>query len=59
MITVGVGRGDVSEIYSKVRLAATTRCRYCEPEEDGLPVYVASEPKTQLRALWPKTKSFD
>ena len=59
IITVGVGRGDVSKGYSQVVQAATTRCHYCASEEDDLPIYVATKPKAPLPTLWPGTKHFD
>ena len=59
IITVGLSRDDVEQVYARVVRAATITCRYCMPEEDGIPVYVATEPKVPIRELWPQTKHYD
>ena len=59
MITIGVPRNEIEQVYADVRRTATVTCRYCMPEENGVPVYVATEPKVPIRELWPQTRHYD
>ena len=59
MITVGVPRDQIERGYAAVEKAATTKCRYCMPEENGVPVYVATKPKVSIGRLWPETKHYE
>ena len=59
MITVGVPRDQIERSYAAVERAATITCRYCMPEENGVPVYVATEPRAPLGRLWPETKHYE
>jgi hypothetical protein len=59
MITVGLSRDEVEQSYASVVRAATITCRYCMPEEDDVPVYVASKPKFPVRELWSQTKHYE
>ncbi|MDQ3910379.1 MAG: glycosyltransferase family 39 protein [Actinomycetota bacterium] len=59
MITVGVPKGDVEQIYTGVERAATITCRYCVPEEGDVAVYVASRPRFPIRELWPQAKHYE
>jgi hypothetical protein len=59
IVTVGLSRGDVKQVYTDVARAATITCRYCVPEENDVPVYVATRPKVSIRELWPQTKHYE
>jgi len=59
MITVGFLHGEVEQAYEGVASAATITCRYCMPEENDVPVYVATKPKVPIRELWPQTKHYE
>jgi 4-amino-4-deoxy-L-arabinose transferase-like glycosyltransferase len=59
MITVGVPREQIERGYAAVGKAATINCRYCMPEENGVPVYVATKPKAPIGRLWPETKHYE
>jgi hypothetical protein len=59
MLTVGVPRDQIEQAYAGVERAATVTCRYCMPEENDVPVYVATEPKVPIRELWPQTKHYE
>jgi Dolichyl-phosphate-mannose-protein mannosyltransferase len=59
MITIGVPRGYVEQVYTDVEKTATVTCRYCMPEESDVPVYVARIPKVPMRELWPQTKHYE
>jgi hypothetical protein len=59
IVTVGLSRGDVKQVYVDVARAATITCRYCVPEENDVPVYVATRPKVSIRELWPQTKHYE
>ena len=59
MITVGVPRDQIERGYAAVERAATITCRYCMPEENSVPVYVATKPKAPIGQLWPETKHYE
>jgi hypothetical protein len=59
MITVGVSSEEIGQAYAAVERAATITCRYCMPEENGVPVYVATKPKAPISRLWPQTKHYE
>jgi hypothetical protein len=59
MITVGLPRDDVKQSYTGVMRAATIACRYCMPEENDVPVYVARNPKDPIQEQWPQTKHYE
>jgi 4-amino-4-deoxy-L-arabinose transferase-like glycosyltransferase len=59
MITVGIPRSEIEQIYADVEEAATIHCRYCVPEENGVPVYVATKSTAPIQELWPQTKHYD
>jgi hypothetical protein len=59
IITVGVPREQIERGYAAVERAATITCRYCMPEESGVPVYVATEPRAPLGRLRPETKHYE
>jgi hypothetical protein len=59
MITVGVPRDQIERGYAVVERTATITCRYCMPEENGVPVYVATKPKAPIDQLWPETKHYE
>jgi hypothetical protein len=59
LITVELSREEVEGGYASVRRAATIACRYCMPEEDGAPVYVATGPKAPIQRLWPRTRHYE
>lgn len=59
VVSVGVPRGRLDEVFGRIEQAGTVRCRYCMPDEDGLPVYVGREPQMQFEAAWPRFKHYD
>ncbi len=61
MIFVGIPRGTqlLANGYASVVQAATITCTACMPQENDLPVFVATEPKLSLRALWSRLKHYN
>jgi 4-amino-4-deoxy-L-arabinose transferase-like glycosyltransferase len=59
VVSVGVPRGRLDEVFGRTEPAGMVRCRYCMPDEDGLPVYVSREPKKPFEEAWPRFKHFD
>lgn len=39
--------------------AATITCRCFMPEDNGVPVCVATKPRAPIRRLWPETKHYE
>src|SRR3712207_2994660 len=59
MVTVGIPRDVIEQAYAGVERAATITCRYCVPEENDVPVYVATKPIGPIRELWRQTKHYE
>jgi hypothetical protein len=59
VVSVGVPRGRLDEVFGRTERAGTVKCRYCMPDEDGLPVYVSREPKMPFEEAWPRFKHYD
>ncbi|HEX6122077.1 MAG TPA: glycosyltransferase family 39 protein [Ktedonobacterales bacterium] len=60
LITIGFDQSDLEQTYYSVKQAATTHCTYCMPEEDNLPIYVATQPKDgALSGAWQRIKHFN
>jgi hypothetical protein len=59
VITVGVGREDLTSFFADVTQAATVTCADCMPYEDNNPVFVARQPKVPIQGAWPKVKHFE
>jgi 4-amino-4-deoxy-L-arabinose transferase-like glycosyltransferase len=59
IVTVGIPRGKIQQVYAGIERAATITCRYCVPEENDVPVYVATKPIVSIQKLWPQTKHYE
>ena len=58
LVTVGWAQADLAKSYASITLAATITCRYCEPEENDIPVYVVRDPTVSAPAAWPSVRHF-
>jgi 4-amino-4-deoxy-L-arabinose transferase-like glycosyltransferase len=59
VLTVGQTRQDDEKAFRSVVQVATTSCTYCMAYEDNLPVYLCTQPRAPLPALWATVKHFD
>ncbi|HET7034261.1 MAG TPA: glycosyltransferase family 39 protein [Thermomicrobiaceae bacterium] len=60
LLTVGLSRSEVEESFASAVHVATTSCRYCVAGENGLPVYLATQPRFDtVDRAWPRVKHFD
>lgn len=59
VISVGVPRERLEEVFGEVEQADTVRCRYCMPDEDNMPVYACREPKIPFKEAWPRFEHYD
>ncbi len=59
VVSVGVPRERLEEVFGRIERADTVRCRYCMPDEDGLPVYVCRDPKLPFEEAWPRFKHYN
>jgi len=59
VISVGVPRERLEAVFGEIEQNDITRCRYCMPDEDNLPVYVCHDPKMPFREAWPLFKHYD
>jgi 4-amino-4-deoxy-L-arabinose transferase-like glycosyltransferase len=59
IITVGLTQSDNLQSFNSVVLAATNTCDYCMPDENGAPIYICTQPKGSVQAIWPRVKHYD
>jgi hypothetical protein len=59
VISVGYHFDQLQTVFESVKQVATIHCKYCMPEEDGIPVYISRHLKAPIRAIWPTVKHFD
>jgi hypothetical protein len=56
---VGVPRQRLEGVFGRIERAGTVRCRYCMPDENGLPIYVGRNPKLPFEEAWTRFKHYD
>ncbi|WIG59147.1 MAG: hypothetical protein OJF49_001894 [Ktedonobacterales bacterium] len=60
LIVVTADPTQIHAVYASVQQVATTSCVYCMPYEDGVPIYVCTQPTfSNLRDVWPGIKHFN
>ena len=59
VVSVGVPRERLEEVFGRIEQTDTVRCRYCMPDEDELPVYVCRNPKLPFEEAWPRFKHYN
>ncbi|MBF6592076.1 MAG: glycosyltransferase family 39 protein, partial [Ktedonobacterales bacterium] len=59
LITVGYSESDLRQSYASVTRMASTSCAYCMPEEDGVPIYVATQPTRAIADAWQSIKHYN
>ncbi|HEU0027807.1 MAG TPA: glycosyltransferase family 39 protein [Ktedonobacterales bacterium] len=59
IIAVGIPRSDLAQSYASITSAGVVRCIYCQPEENGAPIYICAGPKLAVPALWPRVRRFN
>lgn len=59
VVSVGVPRERLEEVFGRIERVDTVRCRYCMPDENNLPVYVCRNPKLPFEEAWPRFKHYD
>ncbi|HUY23778.1 MAG TPA: glycosyltransferase family 39 protein [Candidatus Saccharimonadales bacterium] len=52
VITVGVPLTQVWQSFASVRVLGRSRCAYCMPAENGVPILLARDPKHSIAQLW-------
>lgn len=59
LLTVGLSQADDALSYAHVQQVGLITCGYCQPEENNLPIYLCTQPKTLPSAVWPRVKHFN
>lgn len=59
VISVGVPPETLRAVFGEVEQVEKVRCRYCMPDEDGLPVYVCRDPKLPFEEAWPRFVNYN
>ena len=58
MIILG-GRLEDHEIgFEEVKQVAVTKCNYCMPYENNLPIFIARKLKAPIKEIWPRTRDY-
>ena len=57
VVAFGVPRRDLDRLFADVEEAAVFRCEFCY--QDGMPIFVARQPRIPLSAAWPTLKHFE
>ncbi|HPR62792.1 MAG TPA: glycosyltransferase family 39 protein [Thermoanaerobaculia bacterium] len=58
VIAMGGNEEGYRELFGSVELAAVSRCTYCMPYENNMPIYVLKDPKMSLQEIWPQAKHY-
>ena len=59
MITVGVSQSDLAQSYTSITPAGALQCVYCQPEENGAPIFICAHPKFTTPDLWPRVRHYN
>lgn len=59
LITVGYDQADLLKSFASVQQVATIMCQDCQPEENNLPVYLATQPSASPVNAWKTVKHFN
>ena len=59
VVSVGVSRERLEEVFSRIEQVDTVRCGYCMPDEDDLPVYVCRNLKLPFEEAWSRFKHYN
>jgi hypothetical protein len=59
LITINQTQADDLRAFASVQSASTITCHYCMSAENDVPVYICTQPKATVPALWRSTKLFD
>lgn len=59
VIIIGGDLADHRQGVEEIELAAQTRCRYCMPYENNLPIFIGRGFKRPLAELWAAAKDYD
>lgn len=59
LITVGYDQADLLKSFASVQQVATITCQDCQPEENNLPVYLATQPRVSPVNAWKTVKHFN
>jgi 4-amino-4-deoxy-L-arabinose transferase-like glycosyltransferase len=62
LITVNYTKADLEKSYASVIPAGALSCGYCQPSENGAPIFICTQPRFQagsLRDIWKNARHFD
>jgi hypothetical protein len=57
VVAFGFPRATLDRLFAEVEEAAVFRCEFCY--QDGMPIWVARQPRVPLSAAWPGLKHFE
>lgn len=59
VVSVGIPMHSLRTEFGEIDRVDTVRCKYCMPDENGLPVYVSGRPKMPFKQAWKRFKHYD
>ncbi len=59
IIAVGVSQSDLAQTYTSITPAGALQCVYCQPEENGAPIFICAHPKLTTPDLWPRVRHYN
>jgi hypothetical protein len=57
-VVVGMPREELEEWFEEVEEVAVVRCRWCQPVQNGRPVYVVRRLRGSVEAFWSQLKRY-
>jgi len=57
-VVVGLPREKLEEWFEQVEEVAAVRCRWCQPVQNGRPVYVVRRLRGSVEELWPRVRRY-
>ncbi len=58
LLTVGLSLQQIQPLFGNVTQVGTITCQNCMSSEDGIPVYLCTDPLFSIGQVWPQTKDF-
>ena len=57
-LAVGFGADELGRLFGQVEQVGATRCEFCMEYENGLPIWLVSEPRVPLSSVWEQLKAY-
>jgi 4-amino-4-deoxy-L-arabinose transferase-like glycosyltransferase len=58
LVAIGASRKDLESLFERVELDRRDYCEFCMSWRNGMPIYVARDPRRSFAPVWERLKSF-